>query len=332
VLTVGQNHLVTASRGATTSNLEAAAQHIPADEPTEAIREDYVGRNAAMRREFLACNARIQEARLNGDTAAEHRARADRERIASSFVELNTRLAVRGAAPFRLGRSQTVQDHVQAALLGLWEGFVGVDSSTVDDVIAEEDGTLSPAAGWNPDKGTFSTWAGSHIAGRVMRSVKSSEPAYAGMSYGTWTAKPRIDAARSKLATDLGRTPSIAEIAEAAKVSTETVRAASKPTPVSLQTAVGDDGSTTLGDLITDQVEDVGFDLSPQAEATLVQNAAGLTALELLALLLRTGITGRPQLTVVRTADTLGVGRGVINNAMTRAKATLGLTDLVLDA
>jgi hypothetical protein len=318
---VGNPKDVTANSGADTASDEAVTTTEHDD--TEPTKVDYQGVNNELRRRFLECNRSIKQAQADGDVEAERRARAERDRIGQAFYETNLPLAVTNARPIMIGDADVKKEHLAAAVLGMWEAFVGVDASKVDDVLVDADGAVHAAAGWDPDKGAFSTWAGSFISGRAKRSVKTVESAYNGISYNTWSAKPKVDRARVELTTELGRSPSIAEIAVRAEVTEATVRAVSKPAPVSLQTVVSGDGDTTLGDLLADTAELEDVDVSMFAEAELVRRAADMHAFDLLVLLLRSGITGRPSCSVVRTADKLCVNRGSVGIALGRAEKIL---------
>lgn len=319
------NETATAMRGATTSEeVSGSTGEAPAT-PAPDLPEEFRGFNTALRYEFLACNLRIQQARAAGDARAEARARTDREKIAAQFVAKNTRLAQAAAQPLMIKDRETSAEHLQSALLGLWEAFVGTDPAAADGVIVDENGHLHPTGGWDPQKGTFATYAGTHIAGRARRSVRTSEGAFTGISYHTWGQKPKVDEARNALIAELGRTPSIAQIAKRAGVTEDTVRALSKAAPASLDALVSGDGSTTLGDLIAD-TEAIG-EADPltvaDAEAELARRAEEIATVDLMVLLLRTGLSGSPQRSVVQAADRLGIGRGSIAPAMKRAEHAL---------
>lgn len=317
------NLTVTAVRGtgASVEEVNIEEQSVPGAAPAE----DFRGFNTQLRYAFLECNLRIQQARQAGDLTAERAARADREAVAAQFVAKNTRLAQAAAHPLMIKDRELSQEHLQAAMLGLWEAFVGTDPAAVDGVIVDEAGNLHPTSGWDPAKGTFATYASSSIAGRAKRSVRASEGAFTGISYHTWGQKPKVDEARRALQAELGRTPSIAQIAQRAGVTEDTVRACSKSAPASLDALVAGDGGTTLGDLIADTEPD-GASPSPSvdhAEVELVRRAQDMSAVDLLVLLLRTGLAGAPPRSVVQTADRLGIGRGSVAPAMARAEKAL---------
>lgn len=302
------------------------------DTPPAEEAPDYSNRNHELRQQFLECNRRIKDAQATGDRAAEAKARSDREAVANAFVALNVRLATHNARSMLRGEARA--DHMQAALLGLWEAFVGTDGSRVDDVVVDEDG-VHAAAGWDPSKGQFSTFAGQFVKGAVSRSVRSAESRHTGMSYNTYGARPKVLKAVEELTDELGRSPNVSEIAARAGVTEETVRVVTTKAPASLQTPIGEDGGT-LGDLIAaDMTDPDDGDLAwaPEAEEQLVERiiTSGLSGADLLAFIMRAGITGRPPVGVARTADKLAVGRGTVGNAFRRVEKALGLTKGSLD-
>lgn len=246
-----------------------------------------------------------------------------RSRLSQEFVAKNTRLAVSIAGPMLSKDRSLSGEHQQAALLGLWEAFVGTNPDTIDGVVVEPDGALRPVAGWDPAKGTFATWASRFISGRTRRSVSAAEGAFTGMSYNTWGQRPKVEQARADLARDLGRVPSIAEIAARAGVTEDTVRACTKAPPASLDAGLGD-GPATLGDMIADthSAPSPVDQAADSAEVELARRAQGIGCVDLIATLLRRGVV-TPTRSVVQTADRLGIGRGSVAPAVTRAEEVI---------
>lgn len=311
---------MTAPRGADTSTEVDDQPGTPAtvdDTPPEEFR-DY---NTQLRYEYLELNLELQKALEAGDEAAAEKIRRRRALVGEQFVAKNTRFAQSLASQFMINEPG---EHLQAALFGLWKAFAGSDPELADGVIVGEDGKLKPTAGWDPAKGTFTTWAGNFISGEVKRSVRGSEGAFNGISYHTWGQKPKVDKARRELAEELGHTPSFAQIAERAGVTVETVRACSNAAPKSLDATVGD-GGTTLGDLVADTTSGSGtYDVSADlAEAHLASQAENLGTTDLMVMLLRKGIVTEAPRSVVQTADKLGIGRGHVAVALNRAERRL---------
>lgn len=292
------------------------------DELTREVRWE---RNRQLREQFLECNLRIKQAQEAGDAAAEKVARRDRDRIGEEFVKANHGLAVRGARAFLIGRPEDRADHVQAALLGMWEALVGTSPDRVDDVVVDsETGKLTAAAGWKPDAGTFGNFSRPFISGRTRRSVRATEGAYTGMSYNAWGDRPKVERARNELLAETGRTPSVAEIAARAGVTVDTVHTVLTAAPVSLDKPVGEDGDTTLADLVADRIASLDGDELEVFRQTLVDRAHDMKAVDLMVFLLHTGaVLGRPARSMVDTAAKLGLGRGAVQLAFARAIRSL---------
>jgi len=288
--------------------------------------EDFRGPNERMRYAYLECNLRIQQARAAGDADAERRARADREKIATQFMAKNTRLAQSVATPLMINKESSAE-LLQAALLGLWEAFVGTDPAGVDGVRVDEDGGLHPVAGWDPRKGTFATWASRHIAGRARRSVCASEGAFSGMGYHTWGKRPEVVRAKAALTEELGHTPSVAQIAERTGLTEATVRACLTGPPSSLDALISEDSTTKVSDRLVVETDDTVSTADTDA-AAFARLAHGARGLDLMVLLLREGVLETGPRTVVQTADRLGIGRGSVAPAVHRARAAMGLPRL----
>jgi len=311
-------------------------QHDDTSASTGEEVENFRDRNAELRTRFLECNVRLKQAREAGDTEAEASALRDRERVGDEFVRLNVRLGMHNAKPFLIGDAHNRKDHVQAALLGMWEAFVGTSPDKVDAVTVDETGSVHADAGWDPQRGTFATLAKRHIRGQVRRSVKRTELAYVGMSYNTWSDKPKVDQARAALAEALGRTPTVAEIAAKAGVTIDTVRACTTATPVSLQSLISDDGTMTLGDTIEADLSGItGHEDADEADAFLAQAAegdldyhqvpgfGGMSAYQVGVMLMRNGLHDCPERHGHETAGLLCIGRGMIGTSERRAQAHL---------
>ena len=280
--------------------------------------------NAWLRTQFLECNAALADARRAGDEDAVAAVLARRQELGNEFVTANERLAYAAAWEFtRVASGPDRQDHEQAALLGLWEAFVGTDPAAVDAVDVDDAGTVAATSGWSPEKGTFGTYSRTFITGQTRRSVRRNEAGFAHMSYNAWSQKPAVDRARRELLAELGKVPTYAQVAARAGVTVETVRIVSAPAPVSLSTPVGDEGGATLGDRVAALTDDDAGADAERAEAAIIAAADDLRVLDLFAVLLRQGVTGRPELSVVETADRLGVGRGLVNIGYKRAKAAI---------
>ena len=288
-----------------------------------------VARNDAMRKDYLRARYDLKTALEAGDTEKAAEARKRSEAVGEEFIRLNRGL-VGAAKSFLIGTHR--EDHEAAALMGMWEAFVGTQPKD-EDLVLGEDGEVTGFTGWDPSSSTFGTWSRSHVNGRVQRSVAQWEERFHGVSYSAFQKAPAVRAAATALREELGRAPKTEEIAKRAGVTTGTVDVIMSGAPVSLETPLGGDGTSVLGDLI--EIEgsmeelDGGISLSEEGLAGL---SSRLPVMELLIVALRTGVTGAEPCTVSRTSKVLGVGRGVINNVLNskegRARSHLSQSQL----
>ena len=109
-------------------------------------------------------------------------------------------------------------------------------------------GFLKAVQGYDPEFGTqFSTYAVPKIAGEIRRFLRDDGPMK--VSRGLKERGVSIRSARSRLAAELGREPSLSELAQDTGLTPEEIAAAetaSEPV-VSLQTETGDSGLTLEG-------------------------------------------------------------------------------------
>ena len=301
-----------------------------APSPDEVLEEEeeetpeYRDTNKSLRRDFLACNAALALARAAGDTAQVTAVLSRRARIAEEFASTNMRLASRVARPWRGTDWESNNDHVAEAREGLWEAFVGTKAEHVDMVRVDPDGSIHAASGYDPDRGAFSTYAMRYINGRVRRSVNRSENTFTGLSYATFTVRPRVLAARDALHAETGTNPSAADVAARAKVTLETARACLMGSPARLDRKFGDDDDErSLGSQLAAQVLTPSTDLEGRLEAALLENMARMDELDVAAALLAHGMTDLPPRTNNQIGDVLGVGRGTVQLAIRRGELAL---------
>ena len=118
-------------------------------------------------------------------------------------------------------------------------------------------GFLKAVRGFDPAFGTqFSTYAVPKIAGEIRRFLRDDGPVK--VSRGLKERGTAIRAARARLASDLGREPTLSELAEETGLSPEDIAAAETAAEpvVSLQAETGADGLTLEGMLTTGNEED----------------------------------------------------------------------------
>lgn len=118
-------------------------------------------------------------------------------------------------------------------------------------------GFLKAIQGFDPEFGTqFSTYAVPKIAGEIRRFLRDDGPVK--VSRGLKERGAAIRGARARLAADLGREPTLSELAEATDLSPEDIAAAETAIEpvVSLQAETGEDGLTLEGRLTAGNEEE----------------------------------------------------------------------------
>ncbi len=118
-------------------------------------------------------------------------------------------------------------------------------------------GFLKAVRGFDPEFGTqFSTYAVPKIAGEIRRFLRDDGPVK--VSRGLKERGSAIRGARGRLAAQLGREPTLSELAEDTGLSPEEIAAAETAAEpvVSLQTETGDGGLTLEGMLSTGNEEE----------------------------------------------------------------------------
>ena len=144
-------------------------------------------------------------------------------------------------------------------------------------------GFLKAIQGFDSEFGTqFSTYAVPKIAGEIRRFLRDDGPVK--VSRGLKERGTAIRAARGRLAAELGREPTLSELAETTGLSPEDIAAAETATEpvVSLQAETGTDGLTLEGILTTGNQEEGMVE-----RLTLRSAIAGLPERERQVLLLR---------------------------------------------
>ena len=172
-------------------------------------------------------------------------------------------------------------------------------------------GFLKAIQGFDSEFGTqFSTYAVPKIAGEIRRFLRDDGPVK--VSRGLKERGTAIRAARGRLAAELGREPTLSELAETTGLSPEVIAAAETATEpvVSLQAETGTDGLTLEGILTTGNQEEGMVE-----RLTLRSAIAGLPERERQVLLLRY----YKGLTQTNTARVLGVSQVQVSRLERRA-------------
>lgn len=118
-------------------------------------------------------------------------------------------------------------------------------------------GFLKAVRGFDPEYGTqFSTYAVPKIAGEIRRFLRDDGPVK--VSRGVKERGASIRGARGRLSTQLGREPTLSELAEDTGLTPEEIAAAETATEpvISLQTETGEGGLTLEGMLSVGQEEE----------------------------------------------------------------------------
>ena len=172
-------------------------------------------------------------------------------------------------------------------------------------------GFLKAIQGFDSEFGTqFSTYAVPKIAGEIRRFLRDDGPVK--VSRGLKERGTAIRGARARLAAELGREPTLSELAETTGLSPEDIAAAETATEpvISLQAETGTDGLTLEGILTTGNEEEGMVE-----RLTLRSAISGLPERERQVLLLRY----YKGLTQMNTARVLGVSQVQVSRLERRA-------------
>jgi len=172
-------------------------------------------------------------------------------------------------------------------------------------------GFLKAVQGFDPEYGTqFSTYAVPKIAGEIRRFLRDDGPVK--VSRGLKERGTAIRGARGRLCTQLGREPTLSELAEETGLTPEEIAAAETAAEpvVSLQTETGDSGLTLEG-MLTSGGEEEGL----VERLTLRSAIAALPEREQQVLLLRY----YKGLTQVQAARVVGVSQVQVSRLERRA-------------
>ncbi|MET4780094.1 sigma-70 family RNA polymerase sigma factor [Glaciihabitans sp. UYNi722] len=233
----------------------------------------------------------------------------DGDRAYDTFICSNLRLVVSIAKRYA-GRGLPIMDVIQEGNLGLVRAVEKFDYTIGNK---------------------FSTYATWWIRQSVLRGIADSSRIIR-IPVHTVEKMDKLDRVRRDLGAELGRTPTIVEVADAAQVSVEEVLRLDKTDhdTISLGLPIGDDGSTELGDLIEDadtpepfesvelglRYDDIRrkLDALPPRDATVIR--------------LRFGLEGRKALTLDEVGELYGITRERVRQLETRSLKRLRSADL----
>jgi DNA-directed RNA polymerase sigma subunit (sigma70/sigma32) len=260
------------------------------DVPAEA-GTNWKEKNAILRARYTATKARLDAANQAGDMSATRQAQYDLDAIGNDFYALNKGLALSAARRFNTG-GDTGADYAGAATLGLWEAFLR----------------------WDPTKGAqFSTFSRQYISGRIQRTVRQVE--FNHLTQQEFNLRTAVRRAQTLLSTELGRTPTHAEIATAAGCAVDKVEKTLTNPNRSLDSSIGD-GNGTFMDLIADMTS--AGEPSLEGIDGIDEALDELSDLELWVVTARSDMLGGDAPSLVEVADTIGIGREIARRAETR--------------
>jgi len=292
----------TPKKGVARKRASSKTGRTPTAEPvntTETTSEtplpDWGDRNPELRRRYIAAQEQLARATKRRDRRRIKTLKRELESIGREFVELNRGLIISQASRFNRNVNED-QDNVAAATLGLWEAFNRFD----------------------PDRGVaFSTFSRQHISGGVQREVRRNE--FQHLSQSEFNLRKQIRLAQAQLAASMGRQPTREELAARTKIPLDKIEKVLSPSLGSLDAVIGDDGFT-LGDTLEAVVND------SDDEEGIEPYLNELSDLELWVLLQRGGFLGADGISLVETADGIGIGREVARRAESRARVRVAST------
>jgi RNA polymerase sigma factor (sigma-70 family) len=258
--------------------------------------------NATQKRRWEELKEQAAAHHAAGSEVLATRCQRQMHRIEEDIVRKNRGLTVGRARRFAVGRAAADgDDYVSVASTALWQAFKE----------------------WNPDKGTLATFAVPYIKGSIQRAVHKTEAHE--ISYGDWTAGPKVRAAVTALERKFGRPATFAEIALATGETATLVERVLMTRPASLDAPVGD-GESKRGDLVSVDATDMfdaAFASTEDPFEMLESIADGLDDRELFVIARRFGLDGGRTQSLNEIGQQLGTSREAIRRTENTAKKKL---------
>jgi RNA polymerase primary sigma factor len=158
----------------------------------------------------------------------------------------------------------------------------------------------------------FSTYATWWVRQAVMRAV-SDQARTIRIPGHLQEAAQRLSRYASQVEAETGRSPTVAELAEAGELGVERLGAVHRAlvTPVSLDLAIGDEGEATLGEFVPDPDAEVGDERADRENLAgeLQGMLEGLTERERRVIGMRYGFEGQAEMSLEEVGRQLGVTR-----------------------
>lgn len=258
-------------------------------------------KNVELKVMHTALVAELEMSEATGNTIQARRLSRKLERVATEVVKSNKGLVVRTASRYFPKGSFTgnAEDYISAARMGLWEAFKS----------------------WDVKQASFAHWAVRHMEGLVRREVRTMEMSE--ISYGDFSARPKVRASQSRLRLSLEREPTFAEIAEDAYLSETLVTRVLTPRPASLDASVRAEGRMSVGARLADvRAEQRLGELSITVESL---GQAKLTPTELWVHVRNNGLDGAPAQPLAHIGARIGMGRQSVQRAAARARTKVGV-------
>lgn len=222
------------------------------------------GRNRDLRVEYLGLEKQLTEPGVTPEVV--RRVKYRQARILDQVVKANAGLVQQFVSPFSNEASSAVEDYRQ-------EGFLSM---------------IDAWKRWDPESAPFASFAWHYVRGAVNRSVRLIEKPQ--INYNEWSAIPTVRATRTRLATTLGREPSVQEVATATGLYPGVVERALTPSPTSLDAPLrGEEDGASLYGVIANRAIEATADVDT---SLVVRCAELLDARQLPVWLLRTGMAG----------------------------------------